>query len=111
MFDYIPFVISITTFSYRHVCAPHNTLSLSKVGDIPGGRLRPLMHVLSHATLYWLFRAFDLPLFGEFSFYRQKKVADYDYNSLIAEKNYFHILKFYFLCLFPQTWGLRNKYN
>ena len=28
--------------------------------------------------------------FWEFSFYRQKNVADYEYHSLIAEKNYFH---------------------
>ena len=32
--------------------------------------------------------------FGEFSFYRQKKVADYEYHSLFAEKNF--ILNFIF---------------
>ena len=28
--------------------------------------------------------------FWEFSFYRQKKVADYEYHSLFAEKIHFH---------------------
>ena len=28
--------------------------------------------------------------FWEFSFYGQKKVADYEYHSLFAEKNHFH---------------------
>ena len=28
--------------------------------------------------------------FWEFSFYGQKKVADYEYNSLFAEKIHFH---------------------
>ena len=35
--------------------------------------------------------------FWEFSFYRLKKVADYGYHSLIAEKNYFHTYFLFFM--------------
>ena len=51
--------------------------------------------------------------FWQFSFYRQKKVANYEYHSLFSEKNHF-ILNFSFLMcsilgLFPQTWGLSTE--
>ena len=35
--------------------------------------------------------------FWEFSFYGQKKVADYEYHGLFAEKIHFHTYFFHFL--------------
>ena len=41
--------------------------------------------------------------FWEFSFYGQKKVADYEYHSLFAEKIHFHTKFFNFNVLKPMS--------
>ena len=43
--------------------------------------------------------------FWEFSFYGQKKVADYEYHSLFAEKIHFHTLFFNFNVLKPMSFS------
>ena len=49
-----------------------------------------MAHILSNQSHLWVNSLKGFATFWEFSFYGQKKVADYEYYSLFAEKIHFH---------------------
>ena len=62
--------------------------------EVASSRRREIIHFMCLILMYFSFFYFNhlkgFATFWEFSFYGQKKVADYEYHSLFAEKIHFH---------------------
>ena len=79
------FKVILFAFSFLIVYYPVLSLSILVHTQIGGVDPQPNQQILISSTVVKGFATF-----WEFSFYKQKKVANYEYHSLFAEKNHFH---------------------